>query len=50
MTREGSAPRDRLRLFRRIVVAVIIASFGIAALGGIVVLLGGSLGDDGWRS
>lgn len=49
MTREGSAPRDRLRLFRRIVVAVIIASFGIAALGGIVVLLGGSLGDDGWR-
>lgn len=42
------ATRDRVRLFRRIVVAVIVVSFGLAALGGIVVLLGGSLGSESW--
>lgn len=49
MTDDRSAGRSPLRVIRRTIVAVIIVSFGLAALGGIIVLLGGSLGSDSWR-
>lgn len=42
-------PRSAASVARRIIVGVIIASFGLAALGGIVVLLGGDIDDTGWR-
>lgn len=41
--------RPTVSRLRRIVVGVIIGSFGLAALGGIVVLLGGDLGSDAGR-
>lgn len=49
MTNERMAPRQPVRMFRRVVVTVIIASFGLAALGGIIVLVGGSLGPEAGR-
>jgi hypothetical protein len=44
MTSE-SRPHTPVSLLRRVIVWVIVASFGLAALGGIIVLLGGSLGE-----
>ncbi|MET0735087.1 MAG: hypothetical protein ABWY55_05505 [Microbacterium sp.] len=44
MSEDGQAPRARVSTLRRVIVGVIIVSFGLAAIGGIVVLLGGSLG------
>lgn len=41
--------RSEASRLRRVIVGVIILSFGIAALGGIVVLLGGDLGDPAWK-
>ena len=49
MTTDGTVSRQPLRVVRRVIVAVIIVSFGLAALGGIIVLLGGSLGSEGGR-
>jgi hypothetical protein len=48
MTYEGPT-RPPVRVLRRVIVAVIIVSFAIAALGGIIVLLGGSLGPEAGR-
>ncbi len=42
-------PRRRIAVVRRIIVAVIIVAFSVAALGGIVVLLGASLGQTAAR-
>lgn len=42
-------PRRRIAVVRRIIVAVIIVAFSVAALGGIVVLLGASLGETAAR-
>lgn len=49
MTTDAVAARQPLRVFRRVIVTLIIVSFGLAALGGIIVLLGGSLGSDAGR-
>lgn len=49
MTDADHAVRTPGRTLRRVIVIVIIASFGIAALGGIVVLLGAELGDTAAR-
>lgn len=46
---EGAPARSTVSLVRRIIVGVIIASFGLAAFGGIVVLLGAQLGDTAAR-
>jgi len=45
MTEQTAAPRTTVSLLRRIVVGVIIASFGLAAVLGIIVLLGVELGE-----
>lgn len=42
-------PRSAASVVRRVIVGIIIGSFGLAALGGIVVLLGGDIDDTGWR-
>ncbi|WP_308491408.1 hypothetical protein [Microbacterium terrisoli] len=42
-------PRPTVTRLRRIIVGVIIVAFSLAALGGIVVLLGGDLGQAAWR-
>lgn len=44
MTTESS-PHASVSLLRRVIVWIIVVSFGLAALGGIIVLLGGSLGE-----
>lgn len=49
MTESTAAARPRASVLRRAIVGVIIVSFGLAALGGIVVLLGASLGDPAWK-
>ena len=49
MTGDGPAQRSGASMLRRAIVGVIVVSFGLAALGGIVVLLGGELGDAGFR-
>ncbi|HET8928977.1 MAG TPA: hypothetical protein VFN24_14245 [Microbacterium sp.] len=43
------AARPGISLLRRIIVGVIIAAFGLAAVLGIIVLLGGSLGETAFR-
>lgn len=48
MTNDGPT-RQPVRVLRRVIVTVIIVSFGLAALGGIIVLLGGSLGPEAGR-
>lgn len=50
MTNDDAAPSRPLRIFRRVIVAVIIVSFGLAALLGIIVLLGGNLGSEQYRA
>jgi hypothetical protein len=42
-------PRTPVTRLRRVIVAVIIVAFGLAAVGGIVVLLGGELGETALR-
>lgn len=49
MTNDTPTPRQPVRMLRRVIVTVIIVSFGLAALGGIIVLLGGSLGPEAGR-
>lgn len=49
MTVTAESVRPRASLLRRVIVGVIIVSFGLAALGGIVVLLGAELGDPAWK-
>ena len=49
MTQAVEQARPRASVLRRIIVGVIIVSFGLAALGGIVVLLGAELGDAAWK-
>ncbi len=49
MTGTEQADRPRASALRRAIVGIIIVSFGIAALGGIVVLLGAQLGDPAWK-
>lgn len=49
MTEAVEQTRPRASVLRRVIVGVIIVSFGLAALGGIVVLLGAQLGDAAWR-
>ncbi len=45
----SAPPRSRLAIIRRVIVAVIVVAFSTAALGGIVVLLGASLGETAGR-
>lgn len=45
----GHAPATFASRVRRVIVAVIIVSFGLAALGGIAALLGAELGDTAWK-
>ncbi|GAA1934471.1 hypothetical protein GCM10009775_28010 [Microbacterium aoyamense] len=45
-----TTPTRSLKIFRRVIVAVIIVSFGLAALLGIIVLLGGNLGSEQYRA
>lgn len=47
---DHTAPTPGLKIFRRVVVALIIVSFGLAALLGIIVLLGGDLGSEQYRA
>ncbi|HET8928534.1 MAG TPA: hypothetical protein VFN24_12010, partial [Microbacterium sp.] len=49
MTEHTAAARPGISLLRRIIVGVIIAAFGLAAVLGIIVLLGGSLGETAFR-
>ncbi|GAB2840369.1 hypothetical protein ACFQ0P_00525 [Microbacterium insulae] len=49
MTEAAPTTMPRASVLRRVIVGVIIVSFGLAALGGIVVLLGASLGDPAWK-
>ena len=49
MTKDDAVSGHPLRVVRRVIVAVITVAFGLAALGGIIVLLGGSLGSEGGR-
>ncbi|MCW3493972.1 hypothetical protein [Microbacterium sp. SSM24] len=49
MTGVTEQTRPRASVLRRVIVGVIIVSFGLAALGGIVVLLGAELGDPAWK-
>jgi hypothetical protein len=49
MTEHTAAARPGISLLRRIIVGVIIAAFGLAAVLGIIVLLGGSLGEIAFR-
>ncbi|MDN3495533.1 hypothetical protein QL996_06310 [Planococcus sp. APC 4015] len=49
MTRDDPAPRSVLSTLRRVIVAVIVVSFALAAIGGIVVLLSGSLDETAGR-
>lgn len=45
----ADAARSTVSRVRRVIVAVIIVAFGLAALGGIIVLLGGDLGSEAGR-
>jgi hypothetical protein len=49
VSEDGRTPRGAVSILRRVIVTVIIVSFSIAAIGGIVVLLGGSLGETAGR-
>lgn len=49
MTTSAESVRPRASVLRRVIVGIIIVSFGLAALGGIVVLLGAELGDPAWK-
>ncbi|MGL4255825.1 MAG: hypothetical protein ACRCSL_05780 [Microbacterium sp.] len=49
MTDAAEPARPRASVLRRVIVGVIIVSFGLAALGGIVVLLGAELGEPAWK-
>jgi hypothetical protein len=49
MTDAAPPIRPRASVLRRVIVGVIVVSFGLAALGGIVVLLGADLGDPAWK-
>lgn len=49
MTDAVEQTRPRVSVLRRVIVGIIIVSFGLAALGGIVVLLGAELGDPAWK-
>lgn len=49
MTDTAESPRPRASILRRVIVGVIIVSFGLAALGGIIVLLGAQLGEPAWK-
>jgi hypothetical protein len=49
MTVAAEPTRPRASVLRRVIVGIIIVSFGLAALGGIVVLLGAQLGDPAWK-
>lgn len=49
MTVAAEPTRPRASLLRRVIVGIIIVSFGLAALGGIIVLLGAQLGDPAWK-
>lgn len=49
MTGRARIGRSGVSTLRRTIVGIIVVSFGLAALGGIVVLLGGELGDAGFR-
>jgi hypothetical protein len=49
MTVAAEPVRPRASVLRRVIVGVIVVSFGLAALGGIVVLLGAELGDPAWK-
>lgn len=44
-----TTPPSRATILRRVIVGVIVVSFGLAALGGIIVLLGAQLGDAAWK-
>ncbi len=49
MTHDDTPSAQPLRVIRRVIVGVIVVSFGLAALVGIIVLLGGSLGSEQFR-
>lgn len=50
MTSTAESPhRSGASLLRRIIVAIIVVAFAVAAIGGIVVLLGANLGDPAYR-
>lgn len=49
MTPDAAGPRRTASLLRRVIVAIIVVSFGLAALGGIVVLVSGSLDETSAR-
>jgi hypothetical protein len=49
MTDPAGRTRTPVSLARRVIVAVIVVSFGVAAISGIVVLLGAEMGPTAWR-
>jgi hypothetical protein len=49
MTTAPEGSRRPVSILRRVIVGIIIVSFGAAALGGIIVLLGAELGETAWR-
>lgn len=49
MTDAAESNRPPASILRRVIVGIIIVSFGLAALGGIIVLLGAQLGDPAWK-
>jgi hypothetical protein len=49
MTDDHRSRRGTVSILRRVIVGVIIGSFSLAALGGIIALLGGELNETAWR-
>lgn len=49
MTDDDRSRRGTVSILRRVIVGVIVGSFSLAALGGIIALLGGELNETAWR-